>query len=394
MMNRFTSVWDDRFWILGTESICESANKSPLTNIMRECMELIYSKNKALNLYTLANGVLLCGIEDSSNTASNRLSQLKEIANFLPGCTLDEKKKMVFYKGLSIDCKKFSNEKMVEMKEILQRYRLAANADTAFTGNENRGVDSERIFTKILNDYIMMHPSAWKHNVTIAFQDGRRNVLEANNFKKAIHVGSQKGKTDVVLKLNEKEDIYLSLKNSNAEEWTTAEEILSGPEVDAFLDAAMNSGIIKVTGKHVFNNGLIAPNGLNAILTKNFKGITALMSEELMQKAVFGCDTNFCDAVIIQSFFDGYQTEKCMIEEIEDERLCRAVFSVKCLALSLNDIIKTSYEPRLFIRKKDGMSFKFKGYTYYGLSLGVVFRSRVEKSNILVIDPWKLAKAA
>ena len=123
-------------------------------------------------------------------------------------------------------------------------------------------------------------------------------------------------------------------------------------------------------------------------------GFTTTMSEELMKRVIFGIENNFCDAVVIQTFTNGYQNEKCIIQEVEDTNECLGIFAVTRLILSIKDVINTKYEPRLLIRRKSKSSIQFNGKTYYGIALCAVFESRINNNTkkIIEFEPWKAEK--
>lgn len=384
----------NKFWVLDGKMICETPAGSPLSEEHQDFMIRLYSQNKGFRLFSIdSHKTLLCGINANINSFAERQSMLRDIADFIPGCVWKEGDSTLLYKNQKIGCKKFTNEKAVELTEKLNGY-IAFNNPSILSKGKDNGEISEHIFESLINDWFLCHPSIVNHDASILLLDGRGNGLKTENMKNAEHIGHRKGISDVIFRTNGTKDVYISQKNSNAEEWTSSTQILNGPEVEFFKEAVFKTNLIRETGLHMSKDGSTNPNCVDAEIAEDVSGFTTTMSEELMKRVIFGIENNFCDAVVIQTFTNGYQNEKCIIQEVEDTNECLGIFAVTRLILSIKDVINTKYEPRLLIRRKSKSSIQFNGKTYYGIALCAVFESRINNNTkkIIEFEPWKAEK--
>ena len=379
----FRSRQDDKYWIINDSIIAESdtTKNSRPNGAVQDTIIAIYSADNSFKQFSFNGKKLYCGINPKFNTQDDRLKESQKIVSYLPGSKLDIDSLTIFYNGLLIFCRKFRDEKQEAMQQQMDEYKKSKFNIVPSRRSHNSGIESEMVFVDIINEWFLKHYLAKDCGKQLIITDTAR-FYSIHNLQRAIHVGTEHRKADVILEcqdnLGVKSSYNISLKNRDSEEWTS--KYPKCREIDVFLENALNDGLIECKphynkyGQEVFNH-------FDAKFTDGCSEVTAKMSKELADQTVFGTNLDRCDAVIIQSFTNGYQNEECIIHEKDDSNTCVGIFAVKRLALSIDDLMNTDYEPRLLLRKKSTGSVVINGATYHGIGLVIAFRSRVVDSR-------------
>ena len=375
---------NDRFWIFNDSVIAESSSrKSRPIGAIQDAIIAINSANKNFNQFSFDSKKLYCGFTPRfNNSYEDRKEALQLIASYLPNAKVYLNELVIFYNEIQIFCRQFVEHKQNEMQRQLDEHRKAKlGTSLSFHKSINSGIESELTLVDIVNDWFLVHPMAKNHDKELLFTDTIR-FSTFPNLKRAIHVGYEHRKADVLFECQDPlgiKSLYaVSLKNRDSGEWTS--NCPKCEEIDAFLKNVFNDELIE-TRQHYNKRGHAVFNHYDAKFINGISDVTAKISRELASQAVFGTDNDKCDAVIVHSFTNGYQNDRCIVQEKDNTNTCVGVFTVNRLATSIDDLMNTDYEPCLLLRKKTNTSFTYNGAVYHNLGLAIAFRSRVVSSK-------------
>lgn len=160
-------------------------------------------------------------------------------------------------------------------------------------GEKRAGVANEHELVKLINQQIAEYGK-----IDVIFQDDRNKMLEINGVNKAVASGTdvQGGKKADVVLYSEKQRLPISIKQTNAETWESADSLF-GSRARVILDKLVAKGQVEL-----IQTGKIEVKGQVKPVYKLSKEIVVEPSADDAMRAIFGSDLNPEGGIVVQDF--------------------------------------------------------------------------------------------
>ncbi len=285
------------------------------------------------------------------------------------------------WNGVKFEVKTFHSSKVSLMEHMLPRVLGDSNVKAECEQSlSNGGLENEASLAAIVERQLRQFK-----RIDLEFS-ASPIVWKIKDVIGIVHTGTMHqrdyGKADIMIETR-KGPVYLSIKTDNAIEYEGGSCVKKDPELEGFARNVLESGLVSITPcKNAFQRYDCQ------IRAKGKSQIVCVPSRNLMDRAMFGFDKGVrCDAVIFGNFYEDMDMEnEVSIQDGDDRHNPKLSIKAHKIALNVDDVINTDYEPRMLIGAKkatNGGRITLSNSndnsisTYCGLALRVVHRRRV-----------------